>query len=301
MLMMTNTTAETLDIHPLPAHEKASILIEALPYIQRFSGSTVVIKLGGAALVQAEKKLKMLQDVALLHMVGIRCVIVHGGGPAINQHLHELGHTSQFENGVRVTDALTMQVAEMVLSGQVGKDLAAQLGQLGVQALSLSGKDSKLLQCKRTTVQGVDVGLVGEVETVNSQLLNTLLDNQLVPIISTIGIGADGTSYNVNADFAAIAVAVALNAKKLVFMTDVAGVLANVNDPASRIGQLSLGQVAGLIAQGVIAGGMIPKVSCCVEAVQQGVERVHILDGRVDHSLLVEIFTDEGIGTLISA
>lgn len=299
--MMTNTTAETLDIHPLPAHEKASILIEALPYIQRFSGSTVVIKLGGAALVQAEKKLKMLQDVALLHMVGIRCVIVHGGGPAINQHLHELGHTSQFENGVRVTDALTMQVAEMVLSGQVGKDLAAQLGQLGVQALSLSGKDSKLLQCKRTTVQGVDVGLVGEVETVNSQLLNTLLDNQLVPIISTIGIGADGTSYNVNADFAAIAVAVALNAKKLVFMTDVAGVLANVNDPASRIGQLSLGQVAGLIAQGVIAGGMIPKVSCCVEAVQQGVERVHILDGRVDHSLLVEIFTDEGIGTLISA
>jgi acetylglutamate kinase len=301
MLMMTDHTADTLDIHPLPANEKASILIEALPYIQRFSGSTVVIKLGGASLVHPEKKLKMLQDVALLHMVGIRCVIVHGGGPAINQHLRELGHESHFENGVRVTDEITMSVAEMVLSGQVGKDLAAQLGQLGVQALSLSGKDGQLLQCKRTTINGMDVGLVGEVESVNIQLLNTLLDNNLIPVISTIGIGADGTTYNVNADFAVIAVAAALKAKKLVFMTDVAGVLANVNDPASRIGQLSLGQVEGLIAAGVISGGMIPKVSCCVEAVQQGVEKVHILDGRVEHSLLVEIFTDEGIGTLVTA
>ena len=301
MLMMTNHTAENLDIHPLPANEMASILIEALPYIQRFSGSTVVIKLGGASLIHPEKKQKMLQDVALLHMVGIRCVIVHGGGPAINQHLHELGHPSHFEQGVRVTDAVTMAVAEMVLSGQVGKDLAAQLGQLGVQALSLSGKDGQLLQCKRTTVNGLDVGQVGEVESVNVQLLNTLLDNHLIPVISTIGVGIDGTSYNVNADFAAIAVAAALKAKKLVFMTDVAGVLANVNDPTSRIGQLSLGQVAGLIEKGVISGGMIPKVSCCVEAVELGVERVHILDGRVDHSLLVEIFTDEGIGTLVSA
>jgi acetylglutamate kinase len=261
----------------------------------------LIVVIHAGLLIHPEKKLKMLQDVALLHMVGIRCVIVHGGGPAINNHLHQLGHESRFENGVRVTDEVTMQVAEMVLSGQVGKDLAAQLGQLGVQALSLSGKDGQLLQCKRTHVKGVDVGLVGEVETVNVQLLNTLLDNHLIPVISTIGIGAEGTTYNVNADFAAIAVAAALKAKKLVFMTDVAGVLANVNDPSSRIGQLSLGQVEGLIAQGVISGGMIPKVSCCVEAVLKGVERVHILDGRVDHSLLVEIFTDEGIGTLVSA
>jgi acetylglutamate kinase len=301
MLMMTSNTAEAISVHPLPAHEKASILIEALPYIQRFRGSTVVIKLGGASLVHAEKKRKMLQDVALLHMVGLRPVIVHGGGPAINEQLHAIGHQSQFHNGIRITDETTMQVAEMVLSGQVGKDLAAELGLLGVQALSLSGKDGQLLQCKKTTIDNTDVGLVGEVVGVNVQLLNTLLDNQLIPVISTIGVGVDGTTYNVNADMAAIAVAVALQAKKLVFMTDVAGVLRNVNDVTSRIGQLSLSQVEGLIQVGIISGGMIPKVSCCVAAVEQGVERVHILDGRVDHSLLVEIFTDEGIGTLVSA
>jgi len=226
---------------------------------------------------------------------------VHGGGPAINEQLHAMGHQSQFHNGIRITDETTMQVAEMVLSGQVGKDLAAELGLLGVQALSLSGKDGQLLQCKKTTIDNTDVGLVGEVIGVNVQLLNTLLDNQLIPVISTIGVGVDGTTYNVNADMAAIAVAVALQAKKLVFMTDVAGVLRNVNDVTSRIGQLSLSQVEGLIQAGVISGGMIPKVSCCVAAVEQGVERVHILDGRVDHSLLVEIFTDEGIGTLVSA
>jgi len=226
---------------------------------------------------------------------------VHGGGPAINEQLHAMGHQSQFHNGIRITDETTMQVAEMVLSGQVGKDLAAELGLLGVQALSLSGKDGQLLQCKKTTIDNTDVGLVGEVIGVNVQLLNTLLDNQLIPVISTIGVGVDGTTYNVNADMAAIAVAVALQAKKLVFMTDVAGVLRNVNDVTSRIGQLSLSQVEGLIQAGVISGGMIPKVSCCVAAVEQGVERIHILDGRVDHSLLVEIFTDEGIGTLVSA
>jgi acetylglutamate kinase len=301
MLMMTPHTAETIAVHPLPAPEKASILIEALPYIQRFRGSIVVIKLGGASLIHPEKKQKMLQDVALLHMVGLRPVIVHGGGPAINEQLHAIGHQSHFYNGIRITDETTMQVAEMVLSGQVGKDLAAQLGLLGVQALSLSGKDGQLLQCKKTTIDNTDVGLVGEVVGVNVQLLNTLLDNNLIPVISTIGVGSDGTTYNVNADMAAIAVAVALQAKKLVFMTDVAGVLRNVNDATSRIGQLSLSQVEGLIKEGIISGGMIPKVSCCVAAVEQGVERVHILDGRVDHSLLVEIFTDEGIGTLVSA
>jgi acetylglutamate kinase len=299
--MMTPHTAETIAVHPLPAPEKASILIEALPYIQRFRGSIVVIKLGGASLIHPEKKQKMLQDVALLHMVGLRPVIVHGGGPAINEQLHAIGHQSHFYNGIRITDETTMQVAEMVLSGQVGKDLAAQLGLLGVQALSLSGKDGQLLQCKKTTIDNTDVGLVGEVVGVNVQLLNTLLDNNLIPVISTIGVGSDGTTYNVNADMAAIAVAVALQAKKLVFMTDVAGVLRNVNDATSRIGQLSLSQVEGLIKEGIISGGMIPKVSCCVAAVEQGVERVHILDGRVDHSLLVEIFTDEGIGTLVSA
>lgn len=298
----TSTPMMPEPTHPLAPLEKASILIEALPYIRQFHGQVMVIKLGGSALIDDTKKRALLQDVALLHMVGIKPVIIHGGGPAINQHLAQLGVEPHFEQGLRVTDDTTMSVVEMILCGQVGKDLVGLLGQLGVPALSLSGKDAHLLLCEKHQPNGADVGYVGTITQVNHTLLNTLLEQGLLPVLSSVSMGEhDGHSYNVNADIAAIAVATALKANKLVYVSDVAGVLGDVTRPESLIPHLTVGEVSRLVQEGVIAGGMLPKVQCCVDAVEAGIERVHILDGRTEHSLLLEIFTDEGNGTMFTA
>jgi acetylglutamate kinase len=289
-------------VHPLAPLEKASILIEALPYIRQFQGQIMVIKLGGSALIDDAKKRALLQDVALLHMVGIKPLIIHGGGPAINQHLEQLGVEPHFKNGLRMTDEQTMSVVEMILCGQVGKDLVGLLGQLGVPALSLSGKDAHLLLCEKHEPQGDDIGYVGTITQVNHGLLKTLMDQGLLPVLSSVSMGEhDGHSYNVNADYAAIAVASALGASKLVYMSDVPGVLGDVANPNSLLPHLTLADVPRLIEEGVIAGGMLPKVQCCLDGVRAGIERVHILDGRKEHSLLLEVFTDEGNGTMFTA
>lgn len=290
------------------AIDKASILVEALPYIKKFHGKTVVIKYGGNAMINEELKEAVLKDIVLMQLVGMRPVVVHGGGPDINAMLDKMQIESEFINGQRVTDEAAMQVVEMVLTGKVNSSIVKYLNQDGGEAVGLSGADANLLVAhkKRTKVTGedgtqheVDLGLVGEVESVNVDLLNSLLDQGYIPVISPVAIGAKGESYNVNADLAAGAVAAALKAEKLVLLTDVEGLYRDYKDKTSLISVLPVRLVEGLKAEGVIAGGMIPKIDCCVHAVKQGVGSVHILDGRVLHCILLEVFTREGIGTMV--
>ena len=271
---------------------KAEILTEALPYIKKFSGITVVIKYGGAALVNEEIKSTIIKDIALMKFVGFKPVVVHGGGKDINKALERVGIEPQFKDGLRVTDEETMEVVQEVLVGKVNKSLVTELCLQGINAVGVCGKDSGFMKVKKATPNGLDLGLVGEVTEVDTTLINTLLDNDFVPVISTVGVDEEGNSYNVNADYAAVAVAGALNAEKLVFITDVAGVMRDVNDPNTA-------EINELIADGTIAGGMIPKVQCCLAGVNAGVKNVHILDGRIAHCLILEIFTNKGIGTLI--
>ena len=274
---------------------KAEILTEALPYIKKFSGITVVIKYGGAALVNEEIKSTIIKDIALMKFVGFKPVVVHGGGKDINKALERVGIEPQFKDGLRVTDEETMEVVQEVLVGKVNKSLVTELCLQGINAVGVCGKDSGFMKVKKATPNGLDLGLVGEVTEVDTTLINTLLDNDFVPVISTVGVDEEGNSYNVNADYAAVAVAGALNAEKLVFITDVAG----VNDPNSVISTTNTAEINELIADGTIAGGMIPKVQCCLAGVNAGVKNVHILDGRIAHCLILEIFTNKGIGTLI--
>ena len=278
---------------------KAEILTEALPYIKKFSGITVVIKYGGAALVNEEIKSTIIKDIALMKFVGFKPVVVHGGGKDINKALERVGIEPQFKDGLRVTDEETMEVVQEVLVGKVNKSLVTELCLQGINAVGVCGKDSGFMKVKKATPNGLDLGLVGEVTEVDTTLINTLLDNDFVPVISTVGVDEAGNSYNVNADYAAVAVAGALNAEKLVFITDVAGVMRDVNDPNSVISTTNTAEINELIADGTIAGGMIPKVQCCLAAVNAGVKNVHILDGRIAHCLILEIFTNKGIGTLI--
>lgn len=278
---------------------KAEILTEALPYIKKFSGITVVIKYGGAALVNEEIKSTIIKDIALMKFVGFKPVVVHGGGKDINKALERVGIEPQFKDGLRVTDEETMEVVQEVLVGKVNKSLVTELCLQGINAVGVCGKDSGFMKVKKTTPNGLDLGLVGEVTEVDTTLINTLLDNDFVPVISTVGVDKEGNSYNVNADYAAVAVAGALNAEKLVFITDVAGVMRDVNDPNSVISTTNTAEINELIADGTIAGGMIPKVQCCLAGVNAGVKNVHILDGRIAHCLILEIFTNKGIGTLI--
>ena len=275
---------------------KAEILTEALPYIKKFSGITVVIKYGGAALVNEEIKSTIIKDIALMKFVGFKPVVVHGGGKDINKALERVGIEPQFKDGLRVTDEETMEVVQEVLVGKVNKSLVTELCLQGINAVGVCGKDSGFMKVKKATPNGLDLGLVGEVDTT---LINTLLDNDFVPVISTVGVDEEGNSYNVNADYAAVAVAGALNAEKLVFITDVAGVMRDVNDPNSVISTTNTAEINELIVDGTIAGGMIPKVQCCLAGVNAGVKNVHILDGRIAHCLILEIFTNKGIGTLI--
>ena len=278
---------------------KAEILTEALPYIKKFSGITVVIKYGGAALVNEEIKSTIIKDIALMKFVGVKPVVVHGGGKDINKALERVGIEPQFKDGLRVTDEETMEVVQEVLVGKVNKSLVTELCLQGINAVGVCGKDSGFMKVKKATPNGLDLGLVGEVTEVDTTLINTLLDNDFVPVISTVGVDEEGNSYNVNADYAAVAVAGALNAEKLVFITDVAGVMRDVNDPNSVISATNTAEINELIADGTIAGGMIPKVQCCLAGVNAGVKNVHILDGRIAHCLILEIFTNKGIGTLI--
>ena len=287
--------------------EKATTLLEALPYIRRFSGKTIVIKYGGHAMADESLKKSFALDVILLKYIGINPVIVHGGGPQINETLKRYGIVSAFVKGMRVTDAATMGVVEMVLTGQVNKEVVGYINQHGGKAVGLSGKDGGLLLCRKMlqevkredgTVEEIDIGFVGEVIKVDTVILNTLETGGFIPIIAPVGVGRDGESYNVNADLVAGRVAASLGAEKLILLTDVAGVKDLKGDLLSSI---RMTDVASLIEEGAITDGMIPKVTCCMDALQDGVKKAHIIDGRVEHAILLEIFTDVGIGTEIRA
>ena len=277
---------------------KAETLIEALPYIRDFNGKKVVVKYGGSAMVDKRLQESVIKDVALLKLVGMKPIIVHGGGKEINKWLSYMGKESIFVDGLRMTDAETMEVAEMVLN-KVNKYLVQEMEKLGVKAAGISGKDGGMLMCEKKLVNGQDIGFVGEVVAVNTEIIDTLIDNDFVPIIAPIGMDEKYRPYNINADEAASAVAKAIHAEKLAFMTDIEGVCLDPDDPSTLISVLPLDEACRLIDNGIIGGGMIPKIRNCVEAVEQGVNRVHILDGRREHCLLLEFFTRKGIGTAI--
>nr|WP_162504710.1 acetylglutamate kinase [Treponema endosymbiont of Eucomonympha sp.] len=272
--------------------------MQALPYFREYAGKTVVVKYGGNAMLSEELKTAVMEDVVLLNTVGIRVVLVHGGGPEINATLEKIGKESTFVNGLRYTDAETMEVVQMVLSGKLNKDIVGILLQQGGRAVGLSGVDGGLLRAKKRDKDGVDLGLVGEVTGVNAGIVETLLDRGFIPVISTVALGEDGDTnrYNINADTAAAQIASALRAEKFVQLTNVPGVLRDVRDPDTLIKQIAREAVPSMIATGVISSGMIPKVECCLEALKGGVPRAHIIDGRMKHSLLVEMFSDRGIG-----
>ncbi len=282
------------------AIEKAEVLIEALPYIRKFAGSTVVVKYGGSAMIDEEMKESVIQDIVLMKRIGFNPVIVHGGGNAISDQLKRIGKQSEFISGLRVTDRETAEVAEMVLSGSIGKALVQSLQDHGIQAVSINGKDGDTLVTRKKLADGIDIGFVGEVVKVNTALLTSLMSNDFVPVVAPVGTDLKGNTYNINADYAASAIAGALDAQKLVFLTDVEGILKDKNDPESIIRRLSLREAEGYIEDGTIAGGMIPKAQCCMDGIKHGVESVHILDGRLPHSLLLEIFTNDGCGTMMT-
>ena len=278
---------------------KAQVLVDALSYIQKFAGDTVVIKYGGSAMTNEVVKQSVLKDIAVLKSVGIKPVIVHGGGKDINTWLNKVGIESEFKNGLRVTTKDTVDVAELVLTGKLNKGLVQHMERIGTHAVGLSGKDGDMLTVKKHLSDGADIGYVGEIVDVKTDLIETLLLNGYTPIISTIGLDDKYNAYNINADDVATAIARALKASKLVFLTDIEGVLKDPNDPSTLISKIDTESAKELFASGVIQGGMIPKLHNCIDAVQDDVKKVHILDGRMEHSLLIEIFTTNGIGTEI--
>lgn len=278
--------------------EKAQILIEALPYIQAFNKKIVVVKYGGSAMLENDLKKKVIQDIVLLKLVGLQPVIVHGGGKEISKWLQKVNIEAHFVNGFRFTDNATMEVVEMVLN-KVNKELVQMIGELGMKAVGISGKDGSLLHCHKKEVDGEDIGFVGEVSEVNPDIIFDLLEKDFVPVICPVGFDRDYTSYNVNADDAACAIAKALKADKLAFLTDVEGVYKDFNDKESLIEKISVSEITELIEAGHMGGGMLPKLTSCVDAVKNGVSKVTIADGRIPHCLLLELFTNKGIGTMI--
>ncbi len=277
---------------------KAQTLSEALPYIKRFYGSTIVVKYGGSAMLDENLKYNVIKDVALLKLIGLKPIIVHGGGKEINKWLGKINKQSEFVNGLRVTDEETLEVAEMVLS-KVNKSLVAMMTQLGLKAVGISGKDAGLLQTHRKTSDGKDIGFVGEVISSDTKILDTLIKDDFIPVIAPIGLGDDFHGYNINADDCACAIASAVNAEKLVFLTDIEGVFVDPNDKKTLVSEMNVAEAEEFIEKGVVGGGMMPKLQNCIEALKNGVSRVHILDGRVEHCLLLEFFTEKGIGTAI--
>ncbi|MGI6011157.1 MAG: acetylglutamate kinase [Ruminococcus sp.] len=278
--------------------EKAEVLIEALPYIQRFNRKIVVVKYGGSAMVDEELKKNVIKDVVLLKLVGFKPIIVHGGGKEISRWVGKVGMEPRFINGLRVTDEATMEVAEMVL-GKVNKELVTFVQSLGVKAVGISGKDGGLLKVEKKCPGGQDIGFVGEITEVNPKVLFDLLEKDFLPIVCPVGLDLDFRTYNINADDAACKIAEAVKAEKLAFLTDIEGVYRDPKDPESLISELRAEEAKALIANGNVGGGMIPKLKNCIDAISEGVNRVHILDGRIPHSLLLEIFTNKGIGTAI--
>ena len=278
---------------------RVRILSEALPYIQRFAGRTVVIKYGGAAMKEKALKEQVIRDVVFLSCVGMRPVVVHGGGPEINSWLGKLGIEPQFKNGLRVTDADTMDVVEMVLVGRVNKEIVALINQAGGSAIGICGRDGNIISARPRSEEGI--GFVGEVSTINPQLIESLINAGHVPVISSVASDETGQAYNINADTVAGAIAAALNAEKLILLTDTPGLLQDYTDPSTLITHLDIEKARQLITDGIVAGGMIPKVKCCVRSLAQGVRAAHIIDGRIPHSILLEIFSDEGIGSMIVA
>ncbi|MCR5288353.1 MAG: acetylglutamate kinase [Treponema sp.] len=279
----------------------SDVLIQALPYFKQWVGKIVVVKYGGNAMLNEELKMAVMKDIVLLHTIGIHVVLVHGGGPEINKMLEKVGKESKFVNGLRYTDSETMEIVQMVLTGKLNKDIVGLLLQEGGRAVGLSGVDSGLLRAKKIDKDGLDLGFVGEVIEVHPEIVSSLINDGFIPVISTVAVGEQGdvNRYNINADTAAAKIAVALKAEKFVQLTNVSGVLKDIHDPASLIPRIPMPTVPQLIENGTIAGGMIPKVECCMIALRGGVPRTHIIDGRVPHSLLIEMFSERGIGTMI--
>ena len=278
--------------------EKAQVLIEALPYIQRFNRKIIVVKYGGSAMVDEDLKKQVIQDVTLLKLVGFKPIIVHGGGKEISHWVGKVGKEPEFINGLRKTDAETMEIAEMVLN-KVNKSLVSLVEGLGVLSIGISGKDGGLLKVKKKYSDGKDIGFVGEITEVNPKILYDLLEKDFLPIVCPIGMDEDSNSYNINADDAACAIARAVSAEKLAFLTDIEGVYKDPDDKSTLISELTVSDAKKLITDGFIGGGMLPKLNNCIDAIDNGVSRVHILDGRIAHCLLLEIFTNKGIGTAI--
>lgn len=278
--------------------DKAEVLIEALPYIQKFNRKVIVVKYGGSAMVDENLKKRVIEDVTLLKLVGFKPIIVHGGGKEISRWVSKVGMEPKFINGLRVTDEPTMELAEMVL-GKVNKELVQMVESLGVRAIGLSGKDGGLLNVTKKYSNGEDIGYVGEIRKVNADILWDLLDKDFLPIVCPIGLDDSFHTYNINADDAACAIARAMNAEKLAFLTDIEGVYKDPNDPSTLISELQISEAKEFIEKGYIGGGMLPKLNNCIDAIENGVSRVHILDGRIPHCLLLEIFTNKGIGTAI--
>ena len=280
--------------------DRAQVLVEALPYIQRYYDKTIVIKYGGNAMISEDLRKAVISDIILLRLVGIHVVVVHGGGPEINELLKKTGKESRFVNGLRYTDEETMEAVQIVLCGKVNKNLVATLNRAGGQAVGLCGLDGGMLKAVRRQENGVDYGLVGDITEVNPKVIRDAIADGFIPVISTVAQGVDAeTSYNVNADTAAARIAVAVGAEKLILLTDIRGLLRNKEDENTLISQIRLPEVPELVGEGIISGGMIPKVECCVDAVGNGVRRTHILDGRIPHSILIEVLSHAGIGTMI--
>nr|WP_288826813.1 acetylglutamate kinase [uncultured Clostridium sp.] len=278
--------------------QKAEVLIEALPYIQRFNRKTIVVKYGGSAMVDEELKKQVIQDVVLLKLVGFKPIIVHGGGKEISRWVEKTGMEPQFVNGLRVTDEPTMEIAEMVLN-RVNKSLVQLVNELGVKAVGISGKDGMMLKCRKRYSDGEDIGFVGDITEVDTQIINDLLEKDFLPIICPVGFDEDFKTYNINADDAACAIATAMKAEKLAFLTDVEGVYRDFQDKDSLISEMSIEDAREFVNGGTLGGGMLPKLQNCIDAMNHGVSRVHIMDGRIPHCLLLEIFTNKGIGTAI--
>ncbi len=277
--------------------KKAEVLVEALPYIQKFNKKVIVVKYGGSAMSNPDLQRSVITDVTLLKLVGFKPIIVHGGGKAISNWVSKVGKEAEFVNGLRVTDEETMEIAEMVL-GRVNKQLVSMVQELGVNSIGISGKDSGLLHVTKKYSDGKDIGFVGEVDKVDPQILFDMMDRDYIPIVAPIGFDDNFDTYNINADDAACAIAKAVGADKLAFLTDIEGVYRDIKDPSTFISNLTCSEADALIAGGNIGGGMLPKLTNCTNAIREGVKRVHILDGRIPHCLLLEIFTNKGVGTM---
>ena len=281
--------------------ERAEILVQALPYIQNFRDKTIVVKYGGHAMVNEELKQAVINDLILLSYVGIRVVVIHGGGKEINEFLNKIGKESKFVQGQRYTDEETMDIVQMVLCGKVNKEIVSLIEQNGGKALGLCGLDGKMLEAEKLLLDGAEIGYVGAVTKVNTEIILDSVEKKYIPVIATVATGIeDGKPYNINADIAAAKIAAELGAEKLILLTDVPGIMKDINDEDSLISELQLQEIPSLIKEGILSKGMIPKVDCCVEAIRRGVKKAHIIDGTVPHSLLLEIFSNEGIGTMIS-